>query len=345
MKTALITGVSGQDGGFLASQLIDRGINVIGTFRRGGNLKAGRLKALNIFNKIKLVPLEVSDMSNVLNVMDTYRPDFVYNLAAQSFVQDSFIHPTLTTQINYFGVLNILESIRLLKLDSRFFQASSSEIFGNSDLSIQNEDTPLKPLNPYAIAKCAAHMLVGSYREAYGIHASSGILFNHESELRGREFVTRKISSQIAEIAAGRVEPVELGNLDSNRDWGYARDFTRGMQIIAESDSAGDYVLATNTSVSVRDFFSACATAVGFSPSFEGGGVNEKCYDSKSGRLLCKVNESFFRPIDVNNPRGDSSKMLKTFGWKADTGIKEIAKLMVQFDQDLLRKQVNDFDV
>ena len=337
MKRALITGVTGQDGAFLASQLLDSGYEVLGTVRRGGNPKSGRLDTLGLTGKIKLIPLEITDLSNVLSIMSEFKPDLVFNLAAQSFVQDSFIHPTLTTQINYFGVLNFLESIRLLKLKSRFFQASSSEIYGNSLSTIQNEDSPLKPVSPYAISKCAAHLLVGSYREAYGIHASSGILFNHESELRGREFVTRKISSQLAEIAMGRTEPIELGNLDARRDWGYAKDYTQAIKLIIESDHADDYVIASNATNSVREFFTACAVYAGFQPYFDGEGLDEKCFDSSSGRLLCRVNTNFFRPLDITCPRGDSSKMFDTFGWKPTTGLKKIAEIMTDFDLRLLK--------
>ena len=239
MKTALITGISGQDGAFLASQLIKSGYKIIGTVRRGGNIKTSRLDFLGLTDKIKIAPLEITDLSNVIQVLKEHKPDYIYNLAAQSFVNDSFAHPTLTMQVNYFGALNILEGIRLLNLDSNFFQASSSEIFGNSKETIQNEETLLQPISPYAVSKCSAHLLVRGYRETYGIHASSGILFNHESELRGREFVTRKISSQLAEFKFGRKDPIQLGNMDAARDWGYAQDFTYGMQLIMESDFPG----------------------------------------------------------------------------------------------------------
>lgn len=338
MKTALITGVNGQDGALLASQLIESGYTVTGTFRRGSDVKGGRLNALKIADRITLAPLEITDSSNVMSVLLEHKPDLVFNLAAQSFVQDSFRHPVLTTQINYLGPLNFLESIRLLKLDTVFFQASSSEIFGNSVNEVQNEETPLKPLNPYAISKCAAHQLVGSYRQAYGVNASSGILFNHESELRGREFVTRKIASQLAEMALGRIAPIELGNLDACRDWGYARDYTQGMKLVAESTKCGDYVFATNTTTSVRDFFTACARAAGFNPKFEGDGLNEHCFDFDSGKILCRVNKNYFRPVDVLTPRGDGRKMLETFGWKPSTSIEAMAELMVQYDLNLMRR-------
>lgn len=338
MKIALITGVSGQDGALTADRLIKQGYKVIGAVRRGGNIKTGRLEALGLIGKIKLISLEISDMSSVLDILMKYRPDYIYNYAAQSFVSDSFNHPTLTTQINYFGVLNFLEAIRLLKLDTHFFQASSSEIFGNSHEKIQDEETSLKPLSPYAISKCAAHLLVNSYREAYGMHASSGILFNHESELRGREFVTRKISSQLAELAHGRSEPIELGNLDSQRDWGYAKDFVIGMQKITEASEPGNYVLATNKNTTVRDFFKYSSCAAGFDPVFEGKGESEVCYDSVSGKLLCKVNKDYFRPADLISPRGNSDKMHKKFGWSAETSVKELSKIMVDYDIKLISK-------
>jgi GDPmannose 4,6-dehydratase len=336
MKKALITGIAGQDGAFLAAELLGSGYEVYGAFRRGGNPKIDRLNVLKIANRVRLVSVEISDLSNVLATMSEIRPDLVFNLAAQSFVQDSFMHPTLTTQVNYFGALNFLESIRLLGIDCKFFQASSSEIFGNADISPQDENTQYRPLSPYAIAKCAAHQLVGVYRANYGMYASSGILFNHESELRGREFVTRKISSQMAEIALGRKKPIELGNLNSARDWGYARDYVRGMKVILESDKPGDYVLATNTSSTVREFLSATASYAGFRPHFEGEGLDERCIDLLSGRVLCSIDKRFFRSIDVESPRGDFSKIFDAFGWEPTTSLNEMAELMVKFDLDRL---------
>jgi len=338
MKTALITGISGQDGAFLASQLIESGQKVVGTVRRGGNLKTGRLDYLGISDKVEIVPLEVSDLSNVIEVLKKFRPDYVYNLAAQSFVNDSFSHPALTMQINYFGALNILESIRLLDLDTSFFQASSSEIFGNSDLEEQDEETQLRPISPYAVSKCSAHLLVRGYRDTYGIHASSGILFNHESELRGRQFVTRKISSQLAEFKYGRREPIQLGNLDASRDWGYARDFTNGMQLVVESSLPGEYVFATNSSHSVRDFFKVCAVAAGFNPVFDGIGADEKCFDKATGLVLCEVNKKFFRKADVINPRGNPKKMHEAFQWKPTVSFNEMCNIMVNSDLKLLSK-------
>lgn len=332
MKTALITGIGGQDGAFLAAELISLGYRVIGAGRRGGATKFSRLDTLNIADKVQIIPLEIADMSNVLHVMSDHRPDLIFNFAAQSFVQDSYSHPTLTTQINYLGVLNLLEAIRILKLDARFFQASSSEIFGNSKSKVQDESTRLQPISPYAISKCAAHLLVGSYREVYGMHASSGILFNHESELRGREFVTRKITCQMAELVLGRSKPIELGNFNSARDWGYAKDYVKGMALIIEADVGDDFVLATKTSTTVREFFTASALAAGFDPIFEGEGVNEVCIDKLSGKLLCVVNEKFYRTADIISPLGDPGKIKNVLGWSAKTSVSDMATIMVKSD-------------
>jgi GDPmannose 4,6-dehydratase len=271
VKKILITGITGQDGSFLAKKLIEKGYEVYGAVRRNSTPMYGRLSHLGILEKIKknLIPIEVTEFSNVFRSLRDLRPDMIYNLAAQSFVQDSFIHPHLTSSVNYLGVLNFLESINLLGLETSFYQASTSEMFGDVMSDPQDENTPFNPMSPYAVSKCAAHQLVANYRKSYGIRASSGILFNHESELRGREFVTRKITYQMSEIANGRKDPIELGNLSSVRDWGYAPEYVDAMMLISNSNNPSDYVVATNSIFSVRDFFKTSAEVAGFKPIFE----------------------------------------------------------------------------
>ena len=345
MKRVLITGITGQDGAYLAKRLLDADYEVFGAVRRGSTPKTGRLRQLDILDDVKLLPIEITEFSNVFRTLKSLKPAFIYNLAAQSFVQDSFLHPLLTSQINYLGVLNLLESINLIGLDCQFYQASTSEMYGDALSDPQSEDTPFNPMSPYAVAKCAGHHLVINYRVAYGLKASNGILFNHESELRGREFVTRKISHHIAALATGRVDPVELGNVDSIRDWGYAPDFVEAMQLINEHDIAGDYVVATNRVQTVRDFVEYCARTAGFDPAFEGEGLDVKCMDRKSGRVLTQVNEAYFRPSDVTYLRGDYSKVNDVLGWQPTIDVEHMAERMTEFDLGILRGDVKDYGV
>lgn len=338
MKKALITGVTGQDGAFLALKLLERGYEVIGTVRRGSTPKTGRLAKLGIEDQVKLVAMEMTEFANVMQVLRTERPDYIYNLAAQSFVADSFIHPHLTTEVDYIGYLNILESVRINDLDCAIYQASTSEMYGEVLSDPQNENTPFNPMSPYAVAKAAAHSLSRNYRSAYGIKASNGILFNHESELRGREFVTRKITARLALIKELGVDAVKLGNMDSTRDWGYAPDYVDGMILIAEATQASDFVIATNRVLTVREFFRASAIAAGFDPVFEGSGLHEKCICQTTNKILCEVDSKYFRPSDVTYLRGDYSKIEKELGWKPTTSLEEMTRRMVESDIELVRK-------
>lgn len=344
MKSALITGITGQDGAYLAKDLIKKGYKVYGSIRRGSTPKLGRLSILEISKKIDFLPLEITEFSNVFTTLKNLKPDLIFNLAAQSFVQDSFKHPILTSEINYIGTLNILEAIKITGIKSKFYQASTSEMFGEVLSKPQNEKTPFNPRSPYAISKAAAHYLAINYREAYGIAASTGILFNHESELRGREFVTRKITYQLAEIVNGRNDPIQLGNLDSIRDWGYAPDFVKAMYLII-NNKPNDFVVATNKTTSVRNFFTLCALNAGFKPEFDGEGLNEKCYDRKSNKVLCEVNKNYYRPSDVVFLQGDYNKIKKLLGWSPDIDIEEIAKKMMKFDIDALAGTINNFGI
>jgi len=336
MKKVLITGITGQDGSFLAQELVQRGYEVVGLVRRGSTPKTGRLDYLGILDKVRLVSMELTEFANVFSVIKTESPDLIYNLGAQSFVADSFDHPHLTSEINYTGVLNILEAVKVLGIECNIYQASTSEMYGDVLTDPQNEETPFNPLSPYAVAKAAAHHIIRNYRFAYGMKTSNGILFNHESELRGREFVTRKITSKLASIKVQDGPPVKLGNLDSVRDWGYARDYIKGMILINEASQSSDYVIATNSIKTVREFFEFSALAAGFSPIFEGEGMDEKCICKKTSKVLCEVDKKFFRPSDVTYLRGDYSKINQELGWKPETAFETMAERMVLTDIQLV---------
>jgi GDPmannose 4,6-dehydratase len=337
MTKVLITGITGQDGAYLARELLAKGYDVVGTVRRGSTPKTGRLERLGITDKVKLVSMELTEFANVISVLRLERPDYIYNLGAQSFVADSFEHPHLTSDINYHGLLNILEAIKIEGLDCSMYQASTSEMYGDVLSNPQNEDTPFNPMSPYAVAKAAAHYLGRNYRAAYGMKVSNGILFNHESELRGREFVTRKITSQLAMIREKDKPAVRLGNLDSVRDWGYAPDYVKGMIMINEAKVASDYVIATNTVTTVREFFNSAAIAAGFVPEFEGEGINERCICQKTNKVLCKVDKKYFRPSDVNYLRGDYSKIERELGWRPTTSLEAMTEKMMASDVELAR--------
>lgn len=331
-KNVLITGVTGQDGAFLSKLLLQKGFNVYGTLRRGASPKTERLKSLKILDKLVFVPLEITEFSNVLQVLSDVRPDYIYNLSAQSFVVDSFRHPLITNQTNYVGVLNLLECIRILKLDTKFFQPSTSEMYGDQKVESVNELTNFSPSNPYGLSKFAAYTAMKIYRESFGLNACSAILFNHESELRGREFVTRKITYQLAQLKVEDGPPLKLGNLSASRDWGYANDYVSAIQMIMNDRGCDDYVVATNQLNTVRYFFELAARYIGFSPIFEGEGSNEKCYDKKSGKLLCKVDKEFFREPDSKALRGDYSKIKTYLGWEPLTSFESLVELMSGHD-------------
>ncbi|MFN3132280.1 GDP-mannose 4,6-dehydratase [Roseibium sp.] len=332
MAKVLITGISGQDGAFLARGLLDKGHEVYGAMRRGSTSKTGRLNELGIRDKIKYCTLEVTEFANVQNVLNEIRPDQIYNLAAQSFVADSFQFPHYTSDVNYMGVLNILEAMRILKLDTKLYQASTSEMYGDVLEKPQTEKTPFNPLSPYAVSKLGAHSLVVNYRQAYDMFATSGILFNHESELRGLEFVTRKITSWLAEIKLQGKDALPLGNLSSVRDWGYAPEYTDMMIKMLEHDQPDDFVISTNTEYTVRDFLFMAAQEVGFDLHSEGEGLEEKCYDRKTGKLIAYVDPRYFRASDVVYLRGDNAKAQELLGWKPEILAPEIARRMAIYD-------------
>ena len=338
MKRAFITGVMGQDGAYLSKLLLDKGYEVWGAFRRSASLNDWRLRRLGVQDDVKLIPFELLEFSNIVRVIEKVEPDEVYNLAAQSFVGVSFEQPIFTGDVDGLAVARILEAIRMLKLPARFYQASTSEMFGQIQDSIQSEKTPFYPRSPYGVAKLYGHWITVNYREAFGMHTSSGILFNHESPLRGIEFVTRKITSTLVRIKRGEANMLELGNMDAKRDWGFAGDYVDGMWRMLQQDDGDDFVLATGRTETVRDFVRLAGKATGFDLEFEGMGVDEIAIDRKSGRTLVKVNPEFFRPAEVEVLIGDAGKAKEKLGWAPKIGLEELAEMMVEADADALAR-------
>ncbi|MCC6751746.1 MAG: GDP-mannose 4,6-dehydratase [Deltaproteobacteria bacterium] len=333
MKRALITGITGQDGGYLAKLLLGKGYQVFGCYKRSSNLDLSRLRELEIDRKVELVLFELTEFSNILRVLEKVKPDEVFNLAAQSFVGASFDQPIYTSDSNALGVLRLLEAIRTVKPDTRFYQASTSEMFGKvAGKSTCNEESPMNPRSPYAVAKLFGHWITRNYRESYGMFACSGILFNHESPLRGHEFVTRKITQSVACIKHGLQERVALGNLDSMRDWGYAPEYVEAMWLMLQQPAPDDYVVATGTSHSVRQFVEAAFRVIDVEIAWEGQGVEEKGRDAKTGAIRVEINPEFYRPAEVDYLHGDFAKATARLGWKPRTTFDELVKVMVVED-------------
>jgi GDPmannose 4,6-dehydratase len=334
MTISVITGITGQDGAYLAQQLLDEGQTVFGAFRRASSVNFWRLEELAVLShpNLRLVDFDLIDAGSCLRLLDKAKPDFVYNLAAQSFVGASFEQPVATAQMTAVGALHLLEAIRRVNKYIKFYQASSSEMFGRVSAVPQSEDTPFHPRSPYAVAKVFAHWATINYREAYGIFASSGILFNHESPLRGREFVTRKITDAVARIHLGKQDWMEVGNLEARRDWGFAKEYTRGMTLIMQHSEPETFVLATGRNASVRDFAEMAFAAVGIEIYWRGEGVDEEGVCKKTGQTRVKVNPRFFRPAEVDELIGDSSRAHKALGWTAQTSLQELCRIMVEAD-------------
>lgn len=339
-KTAIITGITGQDGAYLCENLLNKGYKVVGTYRRSSTPDFWRLKYLNIYNHkdLELVAHEMTELGSAIDLINRYKPIEVYNLAAQSFVEVSFSQPITTAHINSLGALNFLEAIRLSNNTIKFYQASTSEMFGKVQEIPQKESTPFYPRSPYGISKLFAHWSTVNYRESYNIFACSGILFNHESPLRGEEFVTRKISKGVASLASGGSNFLELGNIDAERDWGFAGDYVEGMWRILQSDIPKDFVLATNQKISVRDFLKLCFEAADINAEFIGRGVEEVAIQKGTGKLLMKINPEYFRPSEVDMLIGDSSKAKELLNWEATTSIDVLAEMMVRSDINALKK-------
>ncbi|MCW2349299.1 MULTISPECIES: GDP-mannose 4,6-dehydratase [unclassified Sphingobium] len=333
-KTAIVTGISGQDGAYLAENLLSSGYTVYGTYRRTSSVNFWRIDELGITNhpRLKLVEYDLTDMGSAIRLIETSEATEVYNLAAQSFVGVSFDQPIATGQITGLGAAYLLEAIRTVNRDIRFYQASTSEMFGKVQAIPQTEDTPFYPRSPYGVAKLYAHWLTVNYRESFDIFGTSGILFNHESPLRGREFVTRKITDTVAKIAQGKAQLLELGNLDAKRDWGYAKDYVEGMRLMLQHDVPGTYVLATNRTEPVRRFVELAFAHVGIELDWSGKEENEKGIDRKSGKTLVRVNPVFYRPAEVDLLIGDAGKAERELGWTPKVKLEELAQLMMEAD-------------
>ena len=333
MKKAIITGVGGQDGAYLARYLIDLGYEIYGGYRRAVSPNFWRLNELGLLNEpnFHLVEFELTDPFNILSVVNEIRPQEIYNLAAQSFVGVSFKEPFHTANATGIGTLNILEAIKTVDKSIKFYQASTSEMFGKVQAVPQSETTPFYPRSPYGVAKLYAHFITVNYQESYDIFASSGILFNHESPLRGLEFVTRKITNTAAKIALKKAKTLELGNLDAKRDWGYAKEYVEGMHAMLQAKTPDTFVLATGVTTTVRDFVKLSFEALDIGIKFEGEGINEVGLNDK-GDVIVKINPAFFRPAEVDLLIGDASKAKQKLGWSAKTDLKELCDMMIKAD-------------
>lgn len=342
MKKALITGITGQDGSYLAEFLLEKGYEVHGIVRRASISNTGRIDHLIQNNAITLHSGDLSDSSGLIRIIGLVRPDEIYNLAAQSHVGDSFNVPEYSGDIDALGVLRVLEAVRILGLEKtcRIYQASTSELYGKVEEVPQSEKTPFHPYSPYAVAKQYGFWITKEYREAYGMFAVNGILFNHESERRGENFVTRKITLAAARIAEGLQDHLELGNMDSLRDWGYAKDYVECMWLMLQHDTPEDFVIATGVQHTVRDFTEKAFKANGIELRFEGEGLEEKGYDVKTGKMLVCVNPMWFRPTDVDNLWGDPTKAKTILGWNPQkTSYEQLIEIMARHDRELARKE------
>nr|VFK63733.1 MAG: GDPmannose 4,6-dehydratase [Candidatus Kentron sp. UNK]VFK70932.1 MAG: GDPmannose 4,6-dehydratase [Candidatus Kentron sp. UNK] len=340
-RTALITGITGQDGAYLSQLLLEKNYRVYGAFRRVSTVDFWRIKELGIDEhpNLRLIELDLTDQGNCLSVIKACEPDEVYNLAAQSFVKLSFDQPHTTTQINALGVLNILEAIRLVNPKIRFYQASTSEMFGKVHAVPQDEETIFHPRSPYGIAKLYAHWITLNYRESYDIFGCSGILFNHESPLRGEEFVTRKITSSIARIKLGLQDTLELGNLDARRDWGFAGEYVEGMWRMLQTDEPDTYVLATGKTKTIRDFLKLAFQYAEMDVEFSGSGPNEIVTDTKTNKVIMRINPRYYRPAEVDILIGNPKKAKEKLGWEAKTTLDELCKIMFEFDLEKAKQE------
>lgn len=338
MKRALITGVTGQDGSYLAELLLEKGYEVYGIMRRKSVVDYGNVD--HIKDKIHFIYADMTDPVSLISAMKISQADEVYNLAAQSFVATSWDTPLGTADIDALGVTNMLEAIRTVKPEARFYQASTSEMFGKVQAIPQCETTPFYPRSPYGVAKLYGHWITKNYRESYGMYACSGILFNHESERRGKEFVTRKITDAVARIKQGVQDCVELGNMDAKRDWGHSKDYVKAMWLMLQQDEADDYVIATNETRTVREFVDIAFKHVDMNIVWEGEGVNEVGKDKATGKVVVKVNPQFFRPAEVELLIGNPEKAEKALGWKREISFAELVERMVKNDMELVAKEI-----
>ena len=342
-KIALVTGATGQDGAYLSRYLVDLGYKVFGAYRRAASTNLWRLGELKLLDEanFSLIELDITDPVSCINAIKVAKPSEIYNLAAQSFVGASFKEPLHTSYASGIAVLNLLEAIRLSDKSIKFYQAGTSEMFGKVQAIPQNESTPFYPRSPYGVAKLYGHFMSINYRESYDIFAACGILFNHESPLRGLEFVTRKITNSAAKIALGKLDYLELGNLEAKRDWGFAKDYVEGMHAMLQAPKADTFVLASGITTTVRDFVKMSFEALDIALVFEGEGVNEVAKDKKTGKVVVKVNPEFFRPAEVDLLIGDASKAKEQLNWSAKTNLNELCAMMVKAD---LERAKNGFE-
>ena len=334
MKKAIVTGVTGQDGAYLAQLLLEKGCAVYGTFRRASSVNFWRIEELGIQShpNLHLVEYDLTDLSSSIRLLQTTGATEVYNLAAQSFVGVSFEQPVTTAEITGLGAVNLLEAIRIVNPKVRYYQASTSEMFGKVQAIPQSEDTPFYPRSPYGVAKLYAHWMTVNYRESYGIFGASGILFNHESPLRGREFVTRKITDGVAKIKLGQLDVLELGNLDAKRDWGYAKEYVEGMWRMLQVDEPDTFVLATNRTETVRDFVRMAFKGAGITVDFKGTAEGETAVDTATGKTVMRVNPRFYRPAEVELLIGNPARAKAKLGWEPQTTLEQLCQMMVEAD-------------
>lgn len=338
MKNALITGINGQDGSYLAELLLEKGYNVYGLMRRKSVVDYGNVA--HIKDKIHFIYADMTDFVSLVNAMEVSQADEVYNLAAQSFVATSWEQPLATANIDALGVTNMLEAIRKVKPEARFYQASTSEMFGLVQEIPQTEKTPFYPRSPYGVAKLYGHWITKNYRESFDMYACSGILFNHESERRGKEFVTRKITDAVARIKFGVQDCLELGNMDSKRDWGHSKDYVYAMWLMLQQEEADDYVIATNETRTVREFVETAFRKAGIEVVFEGLGIDEVGKDKATGKVVVKVNKDFFRPAEVDILIGNPAKADAKLGWVRHISFDELVERMVKNDLELVEKEI-----
>jgi len=333
-KRAIITGITGQDGAYLAQLLLDKGYRVFGTYRRTSSVNFWRIEELGIENHpmLSLIEYDLTDLGSTISLLKEAEPSEFYNLAAQSFVGVSFNQPAATAQITGIGTLNVLEAIRLVNPKIRFYQASTSEMFGKVQAIPQTEETSFYPRSPYGVAKLYAHWMTVNYRESYDIFGCSGILFNHESPLRGREFVTRKITDSVSKIKLGKLDVLELGNLDAKRDWGYAKEYVEGMWRMLQADEPDTYVLATNRTETVRDFVEMAFKGAGINVEFSGTGEGEFAVDTATGKTVMRINPKFYRPAEVELLIGNPAKAKAKLGWEPTTSLEQLCQMMVDAD-------------
>lgn len=342
MRRAIVTGITGQDGAYLAELLLEKGYKVFGAYRHTSAPNFWRIEELGIkdHERLELVGYDLTDFSSIMRLIQQTEPHEIYNLAAQSFVGLSFEQPLTTAEINATGPLHFLEAIRMINPEIRYYQASTSEMFGKVQTIPQNEDTPFYPRSPYGVAKLFAHWMTVNYRESYNLYACSGILFNHESKLRGKEFVTRKISDGVARIKHNIQTHIELGNMNAKRDWGHAKDYVEGMWRMMQQDSADSYILSTGRTETVRDFVKMAFAAADIDVAFDGQGEDEVAYEVGRGRVLVRVNPQFYRPAEVDLLIGDPSKAREKLGWESRTNLEELCRGMVQADIQRVRREI-----